>query len=122
MGTYFSLALGATARPGAKTRKKSKIRPMKTFSRIKLGATLAVLTAVLSVVYIIQVNSVSTKGYDIRALEVRLREVKESNKRLELEVTGLRSIQDLEQTVRQLNLVPSGSVKHLPESDYAFQE
>lgn len=121
MGRYFALTLDFPKEPQAKTRPKTSggVR----FGN--LGLWVLVFVAVLGISYLFAVNGSSTKGYEIKKLERRLLELKESSKRLELEAASLKSIQNLEATVKTLNLAPgSGSVKYLfsEQGGYAFDQ
>ncbi len=78
---------------------------------------------IFGMVYLTQVNSTSTKGYEIKKLESRLTELKEQQKRLDLEAAALKSVQNLEAEVKVLNLIPSQGIRYLPkESDYAYKK
>lgn len=75
----------------------------------------------LGVAYLFQVNSLSTKGYEIKKLEQRLLELKETSERLELEARSLKAVETIQGEAKMLNLVPSGGVNYFPGNDYAFQ-
>ena len=81
---------------------------------------LMVFIVIFAVLYLVEVNSISTKGYEIKNLEKRMTSLQESNKRLELEAASLKSIQTIESDVKVLNFVPSGSVNYIPTQGYAF--
>jgi len=114
MGRYFALTLEI---PQAKIKMKSKI-PKKLSSNF--GYVLAGLLIVASIFYLIETNSISTKGYEIKKLDNRLLELRESNKRLELEAASLKSIQSIESQVRILNLVPNDAVGYFGQNGYAY--
>jgi hypothetical protein len=126
MGRYFALALGLSTPHQApksqiisdKIRKRSK---SVVKNSAKIGLLIASLLAVCGIFYLVEVNSTSTKGYEIKTLEKQLTELKETNKRLELEVSSLKAIQNLETTVQTLNLVPSGAMKYAGGRGYAFE-
>ncbi len=75
----------------------------------------------IGVAYLLQVNSLSTKGYEIKKLELRLVELKEASERLELEARSLKAVETIQKEASLLNLVPSGGVNYFPGNDYAFQ-
>lgn len=126
MGRYFALTLGYGSQA---THPKSQIQSSKLHHRSKEGASrinlkgifLALVLLVFGIVYLVQVNTISTKGYDIKKLQQKLSDLKETNKRLELEVSSTKAIQNLETTVKSLNLVPSGAIKYVNQSGYAFE-
>lgn len=117
MGRYFALTLGLPAQVQAKTKPKKNLEK----ARSTLGIWLAVFIVLLGLVYVIEVNTTSTKGYEIKALESQLTDLKEQNKRLELESSSLKSIQHLQETAKTLNLGPSGKVRYIGQNGYAFQ-
>ena len=90
--------------------------------KINPGFWIISLIFVIGVAYLMQVNSITTKGYEIEKLEQNLLSVKEANKRLELETASLKSIQTIEAEVNTLNFVPSSGVNYFKESKYALEQ
>ena len=115
MGRYFALTLGLP-------NQTAKTKPKKTVPIVQpnFGYWVFVLLIFLSVAYFTQVNGSSTKGYEINTLQRQLTQLRETSKRLELETASLKSIQYIEETVRNLNLVPSGKVRYVGEQDFAL--
>ena len=114
MGRYFALTLEI---PQAKIKMKPKT--LKKLSS-SFGFVLAGLLIVAGVLYLLETNNLSTKGYEIKKLDKRLIELEERNKRLELEAASLKSIQSIESQIRTLNLVPMTSVDYLGQNGYAY--
>src|SRR3989344_2835200 len=90
--------------------------PLPNFRAHRGSVTQSTITVVFSVValvimaslgffYLQQVLGTASQGSDIQALESQIVELREQEKALELEGANLRSIQAVEQRVRQLNLV-----------------
>ena len=75
----------------------------------------------LGVSYLVLVNSISTKGYEIKKLEQRLIELKETSERLELEARALKAVETIQAEAQSLNLVQGGPVNYVAGNDYAFQ-
>ncbi len=122
MGRYFALTIDL---PSAIQTSKQIRRGRNASGQAKTKSNLwiGVLLIIIGIVYLVQVNSLSTKGYEIKKLEAKLLELKESHARLELEAAALKSIQNLEAIVKTLNLVPSGGVNYLKGlSGYAYEE
>ena len=118
MGRYFALTLDL---PGpTKTKGKAKKVTNPRAGGKSFGFLVLFLLVGLGMFYITQVNSISTKGYEIKKLETKLNEIKESNKRLELQAASLKSINNLESEVKTLNLVPSGDTNYLEETRYSY--
>src|SRR3989344_4238913 len=112
MTRYFALALN-TGSLAAKTKPAASSRPK--FSGRPKNLRSAILSAlfVLGVAYLIQVNSISTKGYEIKQLE--------QNERLELEARSLKAIETIQAQAQALNLVPSQGVNYFSGNGYAFE-
>ncbi len=118
MGRYFALTLDlpGSTKTKVKTKKVTNSRPRgKSF-----GFLIVFLLLGLGMFYITQVNNISTKGYDIKKLEVKLNEMKESNKRLELQAASLKSINNLESEVKTMNLIPSEDTNYIEDSRYSY--
>ncbi len=80
------------------------------------------LLFVLGVAYLLQVGSLSTKGYVIKDLESNLADLKEQNERWEIEARSLQAIESIETEARTLNLVPAGTVSHpSPDGNFSYQ-
>ncbi len=117
MGRYFALALNL----GGQVQTKPKSQKTKS-SKINYGFWIVVLLIVFGIAYLMQVNSTSTKGYEIKKLETKLTGLREQQKRLELEEASLKSIKAIETQVKSLNLVPSENVNYpKTKNGYAYQ-
>lgn len=114
MGRYFALTLDIP-----QTKIKTKAKSPKRISS-NFGLLLIVLLIVSGILYLIEANSISTKGYEITKLQGRLLELRELNKSLELETASLKSIQSIEAEVRIFNFVPTGEVNYLTRNGYAY--
>ncbi len=118
MGRYFALTLSLPAAAPSKIKTKKQISD---HGRPTLALWLLAVVVVFGLSYLFLVNSTSTKGYEIKKLERSMSTLRETNKRLELEMAALKSIQHMENTVRTLNLVPSEKVYYVGEQGYAYQ-
>jgi hypothetical protein len=63
--------------------------------------------------YLQQILHTASNGTDIQALEKRINELKNEERALKLEGARLRSIQTVEERVKELNLVPTDHVTYL---------
>jgi hypothetical protein len=88
-----------------------------------LRFNLAVLASIflLGGVYLFTVNSLGTKGYEIRKLEERVRGLEADQKALQLQSSDLQSINRIQASAQKLNYVPVSSVSYLKGSDYALK-
>lgn len=117
MTRYFALTLNAGSTPA-----KPKTAKLRWDWRVKnRGMWIMFALFAISVMYLLEVNSLSTKGYEIARLEQRLLEIKETNERLELEARTLKAVETIKAEASLFNLVPSRGVNYFPGSDYAFQ-
>ena len=121
MTRYFALALHADK--SYTSSKPIPARSSKAGLRLKNSSFwLMSLLFILGVAYLLQVGSLSTKGYVIKDLEVRLADLKEQNGRLEIEARSLQAIENIETEARTLNLVPAGVASHpLLDGNFSYQ-
>lgn len=78
------------------------------------------LVAIIGLAYLIEVNSLATKGYRIGELEVKIDQLQQESKDLELQVLELQSIESVKNKVSQLNMVSGGKVEYLISSPVAI--
>lgn len=71
------------------------------------------LIFVMGIGYLWQVNGLATKGYQIKDLEVKASALRQENKKIELEITELRSTARLNSEVEKLGLVQVARVEYL---------
>lgn len=71
------------------------------------------LCFILGMGYLWQVNGLATKGYQIKDLEVKASVLRQQNKKIELEITELRSTARLNSEVKKLGLVQVAKVEYL---------
>ena len=68
MTRYFALALNAASAP-AKIKSQVTYKPKHPAKIQNWGMFIAAALVIVSIVYLVQINSLSTKGYDIKRLE-----------------------------------------------------
>lgn len=120
MGRFFALTLHMVGETKPKTKRITTSKEV-GFKRSNLALWLMGVIVVFGILYVIEVNNISTKGYEIKKLEKTLGELQDSQKKLELEASSLKSMQNIETEVKTLNLVPSNEVKYLTRQGYAFE-
>ncbi len=79
------------------------------FSLIMIG-----LAVVGSLAYLIIINRVATSGFEIKALEQKVESLKQINRKLQLEATGLQSLTKVEASAQALGLTEVAQVEYLP--------
>lgn len=83
-------------------------------SKAHAGALLTL--ALFSVVYLISVNALATKGYEIKELERGIAAQKKENERLQLEIIEKQSMASLQKNIAELGLVSSDKVQYIAPS------
>lgn len=63
--------------------------------------------------YLLQINSLATKGFKIQKLEQKVNVLKTKNKKLSLQAIKLRSMAELNEKVRNLDMVPISQYSYL---------
>lgn len=63
--------------------------------------------------YLYQVNDLATKGYEIKEIENRIKDLEEEGKKLKIKETELRSMYTIEKDTENLNLVNSENISYI---------
>ena len=108
----------------SKTRSK-RVKSKKIFSAMKanlkiINIILSVFVLTISVSYLIQINSLATKGYKIKELEGKILELKDKKNDLELESLSLQSMGTVKEKVDGLGLVAVNNPDYLTPTPVAF--
>lgn len=120
MGRYFALTLSM---PAARVKNKKSATKSIIMPKINWGYFLLAMLALFGVLYLFQVSSLSTRGYEMRKLEKQAQELEAHMKQLQLEAAEQKSIQNIEAGVRTLNMIPSGRVEYVSGgSDLSYQQ
>ncbi len=83
--------------------------------RGKIALSLAIIfgLVLLSVFYLIQINSIVAKNFELRSAQSALKEKQEKNQQLMVDLTQARSLKSLESAAKDLNLVAVEKVDYL---------
>jgi cell division protein FtsL len=81
--------------------------------RVTLSFILAALVCASGIFYIFEVNNLATKGYEIRELENRLKDVQKANETLRIQAAELKSMYKIEEKTKELNMVAPKDVSYL---------
>lgn len=92
--------------------------PKPLFYRLPRGITalnmaIMVLTCILSVVYIVQVNAATTKGYSLRKVEKKVDALTTETMILHDKIAVMSSIQSLNARAAELNMEPATDLRFL---------
>ncbi|MFH0853229.1 MAG: hypothetical protein V1853_02380 [bacterium] len=85
---------------------------------IKLRLTAVTLAVIFltfggGAIYLMLINNVATTGFEIKTLEQKVDQLRQDNRRLELEATELQSLAIVESATDQLGLTEVAQVKYL---------
>ena len=78
------------------------------------------LVVFIGISYLIQINTLATKGYQIRELETKVTQLEKESKTMELQVLELQSMDNVKNKVSQLNMVDVGKVEYLMPTPVVF--
>lgn len=84
---------------------------------------IGILVSILSfgAMYLFQINSLGTKGYAIRNLEVKIKQLETEKKHLEVKTSSLKSITRIEQEAISSNFVPASNVTYIKDPGFALK-
>ncbi len=88
-----------------------------TTAALVFGIAAVAIVGMLGFFYLQQVVQTASQGTDIHQLEATLTDLKEQQRVLELKGAELRSLQNVEQDVENMNLVPTDKVSYLAPVD-----
>lgn len=74
---------------------------------------LVVLFCIVSLLFLTQAFQSSTKGYEVSALEDKIDELAEENKKLEIKAAEMQSLDSIENAVQQVNMIPVDNIVYL---------
>lgn len=83
-------------------------------AKVHIGVLLTAL--VFSLVYLVQVNALATKGYTIKELTHTIAQQKKDNERISLDVIQAQSIQNLQKKMDDLKLVRADKIEYIDET------
>lgn len=71
--------------------------------------------------YLFIINSLGTKGYEIRKVEQRIANLEAQKNSLQLDASDLQSIDKIQSHAEKLNLVPSTNVTYIKDANFALK-
>lgn len=114
--------------PGSQIKLREALLPGMTANTLSLSAygrpkrisfdrwfplTILTLLAVLTVAYVVELNVVSRRGFQVRTLDTRLQTLREENRKLNIQLAELQSMTGIEDRIAALGLVPTADVQYL---------
>lgn len=98
--------------PGIRDRKVAL--SLTKLAKVHIGVLLTVL--VFSLVYLVQVNALATKGYAIKEIQHTITQQKKDNERIALDIIQAQSIQNLQKKMDDLKLVRSEKIEYVDQN------
>jgi cell division protein FtsL len=80
---------------------------------VKVHIGVLLTAAIFSLVYLVQVNAMATKGYAIREIEQSIAQKKKANERIGLDIIQAQSIENLQKKMDELKLVQSQRIDYI---------
>ena len=111
MSRFLTITSSGSANFGE--RKKTVNAQTLKVGNITLNFLLAILICMLGVSYIFEVNSIATKGYEIKKMETQIGELKRQNENLKIQAAELKSMYSIEEKTKNLNMVAPKDVSFL---------
>jgi cell division protein FtsL len=104
---------------------KSKSRGGTSASGVasSLPINLALLSLIVTIgfLYIFQVNTLGTRGYEIRQLEQQVKALDASNKQLQIQSSSLSSITKIQKDAEAFRMVPATNVTYIKDAGFALK-
>ena len=85
-----------------------------------VNVVICTLIVVMTVGYLVQINSLATKGYKIKELENKITGLKKEQADLELEALSLQSMGTVAEKVQDLGMVMAGEPEYLAPTPVAM--
>ena len=71
------------------------------------------IAVILGALYLYQINSIAAKGYEIREIEDQIKELNQENEKLKIKEVELKSMYNIEKSMKDLDLVSSSSISYV---------
>jgi len=94
-------------------KKKAEARQNGQSSLTLIGITLAVLAFLSGALYLYQVNSIATKGYELKEVESRIQDSEKEAGRLKIKEAELKSMYNIEKATENLDPVTPLDISYL---------
>jgi cell division protein FtsL len=99
-----------------RTVKARTVSQLTVESKRILSFFLVSFVGVIVISYVLQMTSVSTKGYEIERYEKKLENLKKENQKLQIELADLNSIYNIEEASRKLSKVGPKDINYIISS------
>ena len=96
-----------------KTMRERRIAIRQWLLSTSFRAVLVTVVALFGVMYVVQISSASTKGYEISDLNKQIQSLEQENQRLEFEVATHRSMKSIQERLQGTNLVVADDIQYV---------
>lgn len=100
-----------------KSIREKKIKSMKSRKLLFLKISLLALIVVFSVLYLYQINKISTKGFEISKLEKDVATLEYENKSIQVEIANYSSIENLKERLKDKKMLAVNEIKYISVID-----
>lgn len=99
-------------------REKFKTSPKESLRKRRLGffklKTIIIgLIIIGGIFYLVQTNKVAVEGFQIKELNQRIEDLRQENRKLEIEAASLQSISEIKKASQDLNLVKAEKIEYI---------
>jgi cell division protein FtsL len=84
-----------------------------SISLVAWSLILAVAVIFFGAVYLFQVNSIATQGFEIKKIENKIQDAERENKKLKIKEIELKSMYNIEKTTQEFNLVSPDDISYV---------
>lgn len=103
------------------TKKRHSLHQRGLFRKLtfkqKISIFLVIPTVLLTVVYLFQINDLAIKGFEIRSLENKIKELEQENKNIKLKATELQDLSNIMKDLEtELNMVKVEHIEYISSS------
>ncbi len=112
MGNHFALTYKLNTLSSHSRQKSGRRARARIDSRILAIVILAGI-ALAALGYLIEVNSFSTKGFEIRSLQKQIETLKDTQRQLQVQAAQLQSFQRIQSDQKIINMVPVASINYI---------
>lgn len=114
MGKHFALTLQL---PFYRSEQEKKKHPHTSSIKVQhIGFAVFTLSVFMVLAYLVQVNSFSTKGYEIGSIQNDISKLQSNYQGLEVQVAQLQSIQHIQSDPQIAAMVPVTSISYVQQS------
>ncbi len=113
MGRYFALSMNLPSQQRLTRESRVKTSKHNVFSNNSTGFFVFTACCLMLLVYLVQVNSYSTKGFEIKSLERQISQLKEEQKQLQIQSAELQSFQRIQGDNAVVNMVPVSTISYI---------